>query len=284
MKPQSELASGVFERLQELPALPALVQQLHRLVGGGPAAHAELMAIAGQDAALPARMLRLINGAAPKPPFAITSLDQALILLGPAGLECLALPLALIALLPGRSAPFNMSYFWFHSAVAAGVNREIARRFWRGEPETAYLVGLLQDLGTALLLALAPAAFGEVIATASRERTSFHAAALTILGLSECELAAEACSRWGLDSAVGDAIRHQHAPELASDPALAACCGLTSHLCARHKIKAAGSFDSAALDRGIIRQLRLEGASLRRLMAIIPQQIAQGKLIIAVAR
>jgi two-component system response regulator HydG len=195
---------------EDLPSLPHVVAKVVSIAASPEASVAEIAAVVEKDAALAARVLRVVNS-----PFygllsRIGSLQQAVAYLGLRTLRSLCLGLSIGGLFRGLKV--ELEEFWRHSLFCAVSARQMAPR--RGvEPEEAFVAGLLQNIG--LLVAfkhlppetvhgLFPHTYClDTLAEEQAELGCDH----TVLG----ELLAQ---RWNLPESMVAPLRFHHSPEL----------------------------------------------------------------------
>lgn len=279
----SERLSEIIEDIHTIPSLPELSVQVARLAIDERATHAQLAEIIARDPGMAAKVMRMASCAARGHAHAVIGLEQALSLIGLKTLRAIALSLSIIGMFKDGHEAFNVKYFWFHSAVSAGLCREIAKSAWIHDADSAYIIGLLKEIGKIILLHRAPAEFRRVIDLATRERLSFHDAAKAVIGFDDGHLAAALLEQWGLDPVLVDTIRHHHGSHGAAHPKLVAMCLLSDHICRISKLPDPGSFDSPELDADIGLRLRLEKSSIGTILAGLADEILWAKQLLQVA-
>ncbi len=195
---------------EDLPSLPHVVAKVIAIAANPEVSVAEIAAVVEKDAALAARVLRVVNS-----PFyglrsRIGSLQQAVAYLGLRTLRSLSLGLSLGGLFRGLGV--GMEEFWRHSLFCAVSARKMAPR--RGlDPEEAFVAGLLQNIGLLVMfrhlpeqtiLDLFPTGYClDTLAAEQRELGCDH----TALG----ELLAQ---HWNLPESMVAPLRFHHSPEL----------------------------------------------------------------------
>ncbi|MEM1033370.1 MAG: HDOD domain-containing protein [Myxococcota bacterium] len=190
--------------LEDLPALPGVVARLLELDAREPTYFDDVVAVAGEDPPLCARIIAAANTCASAPAVPIVALRPAVARLGVTQVSGIVTAATLTEMFDGRGT----GRLWWHALAGAAVARSIAEQLGRPElaPATAYLAGLLRDLGRFIMLPQgAGEGFGGGVAA---EREHF--------GYDHAQLGGEACRQWGFPGMLVDAVRHHHAPDLAS--------------------------------------------------------------------
>lgn len=151
--------------------------------------------IVSKDAALTTRVLAVANSALYGPVTRIRSIDQALLRLGTHRFHTLLLTATLhqILLELGADEWQQLRDFWRLSLTAALTARTLATLTRYPEPDQAFMLGMLHNIGELLALKTPP---GE-----ARQHYLNH----------QCDIAADLVRSWGLGAMAEDAMRHQQA-------------------------------------------------------------------------
>ena len=197
----------------QLPTLPTVALRLIELSRAPDTQIREIVATLKTDPAIVARLLKAANssffGLASK----VTSIDQAVVLLGTTAVTALALGFSLV---DGSSAQGTLGQaytaFWLQSTVQATAARLLAKRQSAVGEEDLFLAGLLLDLGRLAMLKTIPHEYQQVIAAAASMQRLQHEVETEILGVDHVEVGIELMKRWNLPEALGRAVRWHHEP------------------------------------------------------------------------
>jgi two-component system, NtrC family, nitrogen regulation sensor histidine kinase GlnL len=151
--------------------------------------------IVSADTALVTRVLALANSALYGPTSQIRSIDQALLRLGTRRFHTLVLTAALRQLLYelGADQWQQLRDFWRHSLTTALTARALATLTRYPEPDQAFMLGMLHNVGELIALKTPP---GE-----TQQYYLDH----------QSDIAAELVDSWGLGPMAVDAMRYQQA-------------------------------------------------------------------------
>jgi len=151
--------------------------------------------IVSADTALVARVLALANSALYGPTSQIRSIDQALLRLGTRRFHTLVLTAALRQILYelGADQWQQLRDFWRHSLTTALTARALATLTRYSEPDQAFMLGMLHNVGELIALKTPP---GE-----TQQYYFDH----------QSDIAAELVNSWGLGPMAVDAMRYQQA-------------------------------------------------------------------------
>lgn len=196
--------AALVAQLGRLPPLPQAVLALQHTLSDEAASIDRCAAQIRQDPALTARLLRLANSAFYGVPGRVGSLDDAVRLIGLRSLRLLAMTAAVsLQFPPPREDVLPLGAFWRHALATAFLAQELATNVGRS-PETAYLGGLLHDIGRLALAVAQPERAKGAFGTPDHERAK--------LGFDHAELGAAIAIHWRLPDEVVAMIGNHHAP------------------------------------------------------------------------
>ena len=120
----------VLERLENcssLPTLPGVALQILELCEREDVVMSEMAATIGQDPALSARVLQIVNSASYGLQRQVETLDHALALLGVNAVRTVALSFSMVSgLHKTDNQGFDLSVFWCRSLIAGVASRSLA--------------------------------------------------------------------------------------------------------------------------------------------------------------
>lgn len=206
-------------RLEELPPLPVNVQRLLEVLSDEEVEIHVLADVIEQSPALAARVVGLARSAYFGNMAGVRSVSDAIIkVLGLSLVKSLATGIALSgAFDPGQCTGFSAERYWGSALLAAGLSRLLARHL-RHEgamtPDSAYLCGLLHNIGLVVLAHIEPECMSQVLMTA-RDNPEHRITELEQdrLGMHHCDAGALLARRWKLPPEVIVSIERHHDPE-----------------------------------------------------------------------
>jgi HD-like signal output (HDOD) protein len=152
------VAAAVCDRIgkgaYKVPLLPQVASQVVSLASSASVDAGKLSGLIHRDPSLAGQVLRIANSAAYAPRMPIVSLQQAVARLGLNVISEIAFAASLqsgIFKVPGHEA--HLSTIWRHSLASGMWGKEIAR-LGRANVESAFLCGLLHEVGKPALLQL----------------------------------------------------------------------------------------------------------------------------------
>jgi HD-like signal output (HDOD) protein len=274
--------ADIIERIDTIPTLPEVVTEICRLVNDPFSDASDIHDIVKKDAAMAAKMLRMVNSVYYGLSEPIRDLEQALVILGIKTIRSIALSVSVVNMFQENNSGFNMRSFWTHSAVSASICRLVAGRAKLCDPELAFIIGLLKDIGKLVLVENAPEECRSIIAVAREFQLPFHKAAHEVLATDDAEISAWLCERWGLDAILVETVMHQNIIEQASDVRLVAMCQFNEYLCGLKKIRVSGSCEQPSLDPTVWRHLGMSRSSLVEVMSQVNDEVDGAKRLLQV--
>ena len=136
-----------------LPSLPANAMEVVDLCRQDNIQLNRLAMTIGRDPALTTKLLRTVNSAHFGLRNKVTTISHSVALLGIRTVKSLALGFTLVGSLRDASGnEFDAAPIWQRSLISATGARSISLKCGQGQPEEAYLAGLLQDVGILALI------------------------------------------------------------------------------------------------------------------------------------
>ncbi len=197
-------------KIHEPRALPFLATELGKLALSSGATTEDMVNVIKRDPAICAVVLRTVNSSFYRARGKTLSLERAVVGLGFGGLRTLAGSLEKFEDLldSPESAGFALGY-WQHSLACAILARRFAAGGGAEEAETAFLVGLLHDLGRPLLREAFPEFYGEVLRDAAAG-VPLREAEQRRLGTDHLEAVCRTLTAWKIPPELVQAIGAHH--------------------------------------------------------------------------
>ena len=209
----SGLLTALLLELEQLPPARAAALRVVQVVDDPSSGAADVAAAAASDPALTTRMLRMANSAYYGLSGRVSSPSFAVTVIGFATVRSLAAVSAAGFVGDGDLPPG----FWARGAATASGTALIARRVGADAAE-GFCVGILHDLGTALLYRHDPAVQGELMARATPEEP-VHRLEQVRYGGTHASLCADVLNAWHFPDELCAAIaRHHDLPSVGGAP------------------------------------------------------------------
>jgi HD-like signal output (HDOD) protein len=236
--------------LEQVPSVPALLVPLMKCVSqpSGNIDIGSLVKLISLDSAIAAQCLRVTNSPLFATQKAIQTTHDAVTLLGVNRVREIATACCLFTAFSGIPRSATLSTFWKHSLACALVSRQIALLIGYGNPDEAYLAGLLHDIGIMVELSAFPGDQALVAAIAAQDRQPLHLAEQRELGFDHCAVGSLLAAHWNLAPSLQSVIDHHHAVENARSFQDLVCIVSLSDLFCRSKNMGYGYDEGIAID------------------------------------
>ncbi|WP_462268806.1 HDOD domain-containing protein [Desulfobacter sp.] len=211
---QSDIQAVLTLDRETLPSFPQVAAKLLEVSKDDTAPLEEVAKIVETDPGISIRVLELVNSAFYGLSRKVTSLSDAVVILGLDEIKKLALGIAIFEKIfkTGHTKEFNRLMFWRHSLAVAVLSMKIAQKIEYPNPEEAYTAGLLHDVGKIFLDLQGHRDYGKFIRNLSESTDLVIEKERSEIGLGHDDIGAFFCARWQLPENLVLAVKYHHQP------------------------------------------------------------------------
>jgi putative nucleotidyltransferase with HDIG domain len=208
------LLKRVIATLGELPISQAgVVSTVMRMTADINTEIHKLSHVLSADQALTARVLRMSNS-----PFygrmrGVSSLNEAIMILGFYTIRSLVVATSTCAMFKRDSSSGLERDLWHHSLAVALGARIVARHARSPKSEEAFLAGLMHDIAILVMLQRFPDEYRPVLVEAKTSRQRLVDIEREQLGFTHAELGAIILEQWNLPEFLVEVTRSHHSPD-----------------------------------------------------------------------
>ncbi|MBO6513847.1 MAG: HDOD domain-containing protein [Phycisphaerales bacterium] len=258
----SELRT-VVAGLDSLPVVPEVYLRLVEELNSD-SSNAEIIAqIVQEDVGLSVKLLQLVNSTFFGMPREITSVKDAIVLIGMNNLVNLVLTAKIFDTLSANAvSSAYVSKLWRDCGDLGASAKCMAKTAGQSSDvyESAYLSGVLSHVGRALVAHSLPDLFNEIMELVKQESISISDAELNVLGVGQEVIGAYALGIWGFAYSVIESVARQESPNMsivkyANHPLL------WLHI-ARSQVGPTKSVDSIQIDADWVKGIGLDATDL----------------------
>jgi putative nucleotidyltransferase with HDIG domain len=175
----------------------------------------EISAIIQCDPSMAIRLLHVANSSAYGFSSEISTIDQAIVVLGFRSARNLVLSVAAAEVFAGgETAKEARANLWEHSLGCAAAARLLAAQVGTVSPEEAFLAAIVHDVGKLIFYDFADADY--LVATQNVDSSSIINVETEAFGTNHQELGQRCADQWGLPLEIADVIAFHHIPEAAA--------------------------------------------------------------------
>ncbi|MFZ6733823.1 HDOD domain-containing protein [Undibacterium sp. Ji42W] len=203
----------IIDSVKDLPTLPAIVMELLNNIDDEELNMHELAQKVSHDMALTAKTLRYANSPYYSTMVKVTTVQQAISLLGLSTVRQIVITAALTGCFPDNNCRgFSHKDFWRHSNAVAIAARILARRL-KLNADVAFTAGLLHDIGALVLATCYTGAYENVLAQRQELQTTQYDTEKQLLGIDHTLVGETLAVQWNFSEVMIKAISGHHHPE-----------------------------------------------------------------------
>jgi HD-like signal output (HDOD) protein len=184
--------------LASIPAFPAVALRVLDLASQEDPDFDLLVREIASDATISAQVLRLANSALFRFETQVRTVEQAVFLLGSQQVQSLVMSVATTNYSRAALRTEAFQRCWQHTIATAVLSREIAAAAGAPQPEQAYSLGLLHDIGRLGLLVAWPDDYDRMVRKADRNVLSLLELERQLFTMDHCELGRRLIEQWKL--------------------------------------------------------------------------------------
>ncbi|MBU0945929.1 MAG: GGDEF domain-containing protein [Proteobacteria bacterium] len=197
----------------ELPTLPTVASEIITLTAREDTTLVDIGNLVSKDTALSAKILKVSNSAFYSFPQQISSINQAVSILGINAVRSLVLSFSFLTMKAGKKkGHFNFENFWKHSLARAVASKLILERVKGANTEEIFVCGLLQNLGELILARTFAEEYEEVLKKINAGQYDALNAEEEVFGTIHSIIGYEVGKNWGFPEVLLLPIRYHHDP------------------------------------------------------------------------
>ncbi len=208
--------SKQFEKFNthgKLPSPKGVALQVIHLTEQQDATAQQIAKLINNDPSLASRIIKSANLLARREGRPVTSIIDAVTVLGFKSVRQLALSLSLVADFgSGACAGFDYQEFWAHSVCCGVAAQQLVSKMSIGVADEAFLVGLLSQIGRLTLSTVFPDQYSQLI-TQTSDAQSLSKLERNTFGLDHNQITAIMLKDWGMPELFQDIALHLENPD-----------------------------------------------------------------------
>jgi HD-like signal output (HDOD) protein len=200
-----------LSKIEDLPALPLVLQQVQKIMNNPKSNMGQIASVMAKDQALASKTIKLVNSAFYGISKPVSSITQAIVILGLNTVNNLMLGLSAIKIFKSTGAQaINHEEFWEHAFATALISRSIGKLLHFEEPEDCFTAGLLHDMGRLIFEQHMHKEFMEALAVSNEKTISLSRAEQLVLGADHAFAGGYLAKKWKLPAALITPITFHH--------------------------------------------------------------------------
>jgi len=203
-----------LESIEDVPTLPQVAFRLIAMISDPSSSMAAISHIMEEDPPLVAKILKIINSGYYNMANKITSVHQALVLLGLEEVKNMVFALSVYSTFYHihQNEYFNFSRFWKHSASTAKMAIVLSKYLGLNFNQADFISGLLHDFGRLVLQLYFSENYEAVFRHSESNNVPLYEAEKDVLGITHAEVGFWLGKHWHIPEEIMDIILHHHEP------------------------------------------------------------------------
>lgn len=220
----SEAFKQILDGIEKVPTLPGVVNRILQLMENPKTSVEDVTRVIRMDQALTARLLKIVNSAFYGFPRQISTVTQAIVILGFNAVKSLALSASVVQIFgtKGREG-FDLEAFWEHSISTGVIANMVGRRINYPLPEECLIAGILHGIGKLIFDQYLHNLFIVAVKKARKDKKLLQHAEREVFGTDHCRVGAMLAEKWKLPLQLVEGINYYPVPGMANfNPTLVA--------------------------------------------------------------
>lgn len=205
----------ILKKIEDIPTLPKIVNNVISIIDDPKVHILEIADLIQQDFILTTRLLKISNSAYYGQKRKIETVLEALVLLGLKRVKELIVTASTYKILNKRIEGYLLEKgnLWKHSLSVAIASEMISNEVKNPAKDSAYIAGLLHDVGKLILAHYVEDDFIKIINKIETENITFDNAEEEIIGFSHAILGAKVLEKWNFPKDIVNAVEYHHKPD-----------------------------------------------------------------------
>ncbi len=269
----------------QLVSLPEVFVRINEVLKNPNKSMDEAADVISMDPSLSAKLLKLVNSAfyaramravQQRFPTKVDSLTRAVMIVGGKQLNTLALGISVLPIFQDIPREYiDMKSFWMHSIACGVFARGLAARSNPEIQESAFVAGLLHDIGRLIMYKHVSALSGQALALARKENILLVEAERRILSWDHARMGGLLLRKWQYPEALEQAALRHHDPEGAPFALETAIIHVADVIANALEIGASGERLVPALSPAAFAVLGIQPAELKTVISEVGNQISE---------
>jgi diguanylate cyclase (GGDEF)-like protein len=196
-----------------LPSLPSAAIQVLHMTQAEDVSLADIARVIQQDPAMTVKILKVVNSSLFGLPRRVSSVQQAMVVMGMRTVKVMVLSFSLVdSLSDRRTGDFDYTGYWRRSLTTAAMARTLAERTCPRSADEAFVSGLLCDIGMLASYHWARELYLPVLAAHEKLGGPIQDAERAVLGVTHESIATSLLNHWGLPASLCQSVATHHSP------------------------------------------------------------------------
>ncbi len=208
----AEKARKIIDEISELASLPNVAVTVIQKTLKQDCDFNQIADIIETDPALTKKVLRVANSPFYGRPTKISTIKNAIVVLGLNTLKSIVLTISVMDSFKRRKATngLDRDRFWSHSLACAITARLLCEKVGKTDPDEAFMAGILHDVGVLIYDQYLPSCYSEALNRAVTTGERLQNVERELFGLTHGEMGRKIMEKWQLPDTLARAVEMHH--------------------------------------------------------------------------
>lgn len=209
-----KLQKKIMDSIKSIPPMNQVIDKARKVIENPDSSFEELATLIEKDQALAVNVLKIANSAYYRRVTAVSSIKEAVVVLGFETLDELITIACVSPHLHKRLKGYDIKAdsVWWHSLASASGAKIIAHMTDPSFENEAFTAGLIHDVGKLVFDKYVYERKDIFLEHMSDDQVTFYDAEKIIFGLDHAEIAEKICKKWNFPKRITTAIKYHHNP------------------------------------------------------------------------
>ncbi|MDX9701851.1 MAG: HDOD domain-containing protein [Candidatus Auribacterota bacterium] len=211
---KNQIRDYIIAQVETMPPLPSLVTQIMQMISDEKSCAGSFESLFRKDPILTARLLRLVNSSFFGFRNKVSSIPQAIVMVGYESLKNLVLAASISRFVKGSYPGYGYkdSGLWQHSFLTAtwAERLAVALGWSKNESQCVFVSGLLHDIGKLIMSSYLTEHIREMLISLIEAEGDLVYAEKHVVGIDHAEIGACIAEKWNFSPRLIDVIKHHH--------------------------------------------------------------------------
>ncbi len=282
----SEQVKNLIAKIDDLPTLPNVITKIMEILENPKSTARDIDNVIKTDQTLTAKTLKMVNSAYYGFPRRITTVTDAVVILGFNTVKSLALSATVCKMFLGGNKDFDREALWEHSIAVAFASRIIAKRIKYADEESAFVAGLLHDIAKIVEDQYFHEEFMNAVRKSRENEVSLLDTERDELGMDHTLIGRRIADKWNLPLNITKVIGYHHQPEFAGaeDQEITSIVHVADIVVKIRKIGDSGNYGPIEINKTAIAILKLTKKDLAEIVQKLLQEIKLAEEFLKIIR
>ncbi len=218
----------LIEKIDRLPTVPDILSRVLAITDNPDSTSRDLMNVIVHDPAISAKVISIANSSYYSFANRVVNLSHAISLLGFNVVKNITIGLSVFSCFHDPYSPLSnkVNDLYIHSFAVGFAADGLAKRTTAVDSDSAFLTGLLHDIGKMVLIKLLDLNYNNILEIALDQKKGLERVEKEVLGFDHADAGAWLVKKWGLPDVFVTTVQHHHvtAPEVGDMRSLIALC------------------------------------------------------------